>query len=126
MSKKTVEVAEFTFKAVVVGLGLGVVFGAANAYLGLRVGMATAGAFTGIMTGGCHDYGSPEEHESCADAAQMTLGTMVLGSLVDVFALSWDRKPARAAATRPRPTPTPTPIVAAGPGGFTIGVGASF
>ncbi|HUR28037.1 MAG TPA: OPT/YSL family transporter, partial [Planctomycetota bacterium] len=34
--------AEFTLKAVVVGIVLGVVFGAANAYLGLRVGMTVS------------------------------------------------------------------------------------
>src|SRR3970282_1283859 len=35
-------VAEFTVKAVVTGVALGVVFGAANAYLGLRVGMTVS------------------------------------------------------------------------------------
>ena len=34
--------AEFTLKAVAAGVLLGVVFGAANAYLGLRVGMTAA------------------------------------------------------------------------------------
>jgi putative OPT family oligopeptide transporter len=42
MTAKTKEIAEFTLKAVLVGLGLGVVFGAANAYLGLRVGMTVS------------------------------------------------------------------------------------
>ena len=32
-------VPEFTLKAVVAGIVLGIVFGAANAYLGLKVGM---------------------------------------------------------------------------------------
>jgi len=36
------EIAEFTLKAVLVGIVLGVVFGAANAYLGLRVGMTVS------------------------------------------------------------------------------------
>ena len=35
-------VAEFTLKAIVVGVVLGIVFGAANAYLGLRVGMTVS------------------------------------------------------------------------------------
>jgi putative OPT family oligopeptide transporter len=34
--------AEFTLKAVATGVGLGLVFGAANAYLGLRVGMTVS------------------------------------------------------------------------------------
>ncbi|MDQ6892594.1 MAG: oligopeptide transporter, OPT family [Acidobacteriota bacterium] len=34
--------AEFTFRAVVIGVLLGVVFGAANAYLGLRVGLTVS------------------------------------------------------------------------------------
>ena len=36
--------AEFTAKAVVAGVVLGIVFGAANAYLGLRVGITISGA----------------------------------------------------------------------------------
>lgn len=44
-------VAEFTLKAVVAGLLLGVLFGAANAYLGLRVGMTvTASIPAAVMT----------------------------------------------------------------------------
>ena len=35
-------VAEFTLKAVAAGVLLGIVFGAANAYLGLRVGMTVS------------------------------------------------------------------------------------
>ena len=38
----TGNVAEFTLKAVVIGIVLGIVFGAANAYLGLRVGMTVS------------------------------------------------------------------------------------
>jgi putative OPT family oligopeptide transporter len=34
--------AEFTFKAVTIGVVLGIIFGAANAYLGLRVGMTVS------------------------------------------------------------------------------------
>jgi len=36
---RTEPLAEFTAKAVVTGVVLGLVFGAANAYLGLRVGL---------------------------------------------------------------------------------------
>ena len=43
--------AEFTFKAVVAGILLGVVFGAANAYLGLRVGMTVSASIpAAVMT----------------------------------------------------------------------------
>jgi uncharacterized oligopeptide transporter (OPT) family protein len=34
--------AEFTAKAVITGVALGLVFGAANAYLGLRVGLTVS------------------------------------------------------------------------------------
>src|SRR5512139_1074319 len=45
------EVAEFTLKAVVVGIVLGIVFGAANAYLGLRVGMTVSASIpAAVMT----------------------------------------------------------------------------
>jgi putative OPT family oligopeptide transporter len=44
-------VAEFTLKAVVVGIVLGIVFGAANAYLGLRVGMTVSASIpAAVMT----------------------------------------------------------------------------
>jgi len=44
-------IAEFTLKAVVAGILLGVLFGAANAYLGLRVGMTvTASIPAAVMT----------------------------------------------------------------------------
>jgi len=44
-------VAEFTFKAVVAGAILGVVFGAANAYIGLKVGLTiTASIPAAVMT----------------------------------------------------------------------------
>ena len=36
------ELAEFTLKAVATGVLLGIVFGAANAYIGLRVGMTVS------------------------------------------------------------------------------------
>lgn len=43
--------AEFTFKAVITGIGLGIVFGAANAYLGLRVGMTVSASIpAAVMT----------------------------------------------------------------------------
>lgn len=45
------DVAEFTLKAVVVGILLGLVFGAANAYLGLRVGMTVSASIpAAVMT----------------------------------------------------------------------------
>ena len=44
-------VAEFTLKAVAVGVALGIVFGAANAYLGLRVGMTVSASIpAAVMT----------------------------------------------------------------------------
>src|SRR5262245_51752945 len=44
-------VAEFTLKAVVAGVLLGIVFGAANAYLGLRVGMTVSASIpAAVMT----------------------------------------------------------------------------
>lgn len=44
-------VAEFTFKAVFTGVLLGLVFGAANAYLGLRVGMTVSASIpAAVMT----------------------------------------------------------------------------
>ncbi len=45
------ELAEFTLKAVAAGVLLGVVFGAANAYLGLRVGMTVSASIpAAVMT----------------------------------------------------------------------------
>ena len=47
----TESVAEFTLKAIVVGVVLGLVFGAANAYLGLRVGMTVSASIpAAVMT----------------------------------------------------------------------------
>ena len=47
----TESVAEFTLKAVAVGVVLGLVFGAANAYLGLRVGMTVSASIpAAVMT----------------------------------------------------------------------------
>ncbi len=44
-------VAEFTLKAIAVGVVLGIVFGAANAYLGLRVGMTVSASIpAAVMT----------------------------------------------------------------------------
>jgi OPT family oligopeptide transporter len=44
-------VAEFTFKAVLAGIVLGLVFGAANAYLGLRVGLTVSASIpAAVMT----------------------------------------------------------------------------
>ncbi len=52
MSRREPEsIAEFTTKAVVAGVLLGIVFGAANAYIGLRVGMTiTASIPAAVMT----------------------------------------------------------------------------
>jgi len=45
------DVAEFTLKAIVVGIVLGIIFGAANAYLGLRVGMTVSASIpAAVMT----------------------------------------------------------------------------
>jgi putative OPT family oligopeptide transporter len=45
------DVAEFTLKAVATGVVLGIVFGAANAYLGLRVGMTVSASIpAAVMT----------------------------------------------------------------------------
>src|SRR6188472_3273312 len=44
-------IAEFTFKAVFAGVVLGILFGAANAYLGLRVGMTVSASIpAAVMT----------------------------------------------------------------------------
>jgi putative OPT family oligopeptide transporter len=44
-------VAEFTLKAIVIGVVLGIIFGAANAYLGLRVGMTVSASIpAAVMT----------------------------------------------------------------------------
>ncbi|HNW34281.1 MAG TPA: oligopeptide transporter, OPT family [Candidatus Ozemobacteraceae bacterium] len=44
-------VAEFTFKAVVAGILMGILFGAANAYLGLKVGMTVSASIpAAVMT----------------------------------------------------------------------------
>ena len=49
--QQTGTVAEFTLKAVVIGIVLGIVFGAANAYLGLRVGMTVSASIpAAVMT----------------------------------------------------------------------------
>ncbi|HET7293354.1 MAG TPA: oligopeptide transporter, OPT family [Vicinamibacteria bacterium] len=51
MTDDTKPVAEFTLKAVVAGVALGIVFGAANAYLGLRVGMTVSASIpAAVMT----------------------------------------------------------------------------
>jgi putative OPT family oligopeptide transporter len=51
MTTKPEPLAEFTLKAVVVGVLLGIVFGAANAYLGLRVGMTVSASIpAAVMT----------------------------------------------------------------------------
>jgi len=51
MQDRNGDVAEFTLKAVAVGIALGIVFGAANAYLGLRVGMTVSASIpAAVMT----------------------------------------------------------------------------
>jgi len=51
MKTEAQSVAEFTLKAVVTGVLLGVVFGASNAYLGLRVGMTVSASIpAAVMT----------------------------------------------------------------------------
>ncbi len=48
---RTENIAEFTLKAVAIGVVLGIVFGAANAYLGLRVGMTVSASIpAAVMT----------------------------------------------------------------------------
>lgn len=50
-SEPSSSIAELTFKAVAAGIVLGVVFGAANAYLGLRVGMTVSASIpAAVMT----------------------------------------------------------------------------
>src|SRR3954453_13381724 len=41
-SPRDESVVEFTLRAAVAGIGFGILFGAANAYLGLRVGLTVA------------------------------------------------------------------------------------
>ena len=51
MTGRSESLAEFTPKAVMVGVVLGIVFGAANAYLGLRVGMTVSASIpAAVMT----------------------------------------------------------------------------
>jgi len=51
MTKSHDSLAEFTLKAVIVGVLLGILFGAANAYLGLRVGMTVSASIpAAVMT----------------------------------------------------------------------------
>ena len=48
MGTKDGTIAEFTLKAVVVGIVLGIVFGAANAYIGLKAAMTISASIPGI------------------------------------------------------------------------------
>jgi putative OPT family oligopeptide transporter len=51
MSGTNAAIPEFTFKAIFTGVVLGIVFGAANAYLGLRVGMTVSASIpAAVMT----------------------------------------------------------------------------
>lgn len=51
MAMRNETVAEFTARAVVTGVALGIVFGAANAYLGLRVGLTVSASIpAAVMT----------------------------------------------------------------------------
>ena len=48
---ETMEMKEFTFRAVLIGLVMTVVLGAANAYLGLRAGMTIAATYPAAVIG---------------------------------------------------------------------------
>ena len=48
---ETMEMKEFTFRAVVIGLVMTVILGAANAYLGLRAGMTIAATYPAAVIG---------------------------------------------------------------------------
>src|SRR5437868_11408729 len=48
---ETMEMKEFTFRAVLIGLMLTVILGAANAYLGLRAGMTIAATYPAAVIG---------------------------------------------------------------------------
>src|SRR3954452_11584364 len=48
---ETMEMKEFTFRAVVLGLIMTVILGAANAYLGLRAGMTIAATYPAAVIG---------------------------------------------------------------------------
>ncbi|HET6372078.1 MAG TPA: oligopeptide transporter, OPT family, partial [Candidatus Polarisedimenticolia bacterium] len=51
MSSREESIAEFTLRAIAAGILLGIVFGAANAYLGLRVGMTVSASIpAAVMT----------------------------------------------------------------------------
>ena len=45
MSRKDMEMREFTWRAILLGLGMTIVLGAANAYLGLRAGITIAATY---------------------------------------------------------------------------------
>ena len=48
---ENMEMKEFTFRAVLIGLMLTVILGAANAYLGLRAGMTIAATYPAAVIG---------------------------------------------------------------------------
>ena len=48
---ETMEMKEFTLRAVLIGLVMTVVLGAANAYLGLRAGMTIAATYPAAVIG---------------------------------------------------------------------------
>src|SRR5207237_2838771 len=48
---ETMEMKEFTLRAVLLGLGMTVVLGAANAYLGLRAGITIAATYPAAVIG---------------------------------------------------------------------------
>src|SRR3981081_4104600 len=48
---ETVQMREFTFRAVMLGLGMTVILGAANAYLGLRAGITIAATYPAAVIG---------------------------------------------------------------------------
>jgi len=48
---ETMEMKEFTFRAVLIGIFLTAILGAANAYLGLRAGMTIAATYPAAVIG---------------------------------------------------------------------------
>src|SRR5258708_36118276 len=48
---ESIEMKEFTLRAVLLGLGMTIVLGAANAYLGLRAGVTIAATYPAAVVG---------------------------------------------------------------------------
>ena len=61
-------IPEFTLKAVFTGVVLGIVFGAANAYLGLRVGMTVSASIpAAVMSMAFRRWSLPSAIRSASD-----------------------------------------------------------